>query len=40
MKSWCQPGGEMFAFGGAVMVQDVPEQLKAGKRVLAPIALP
>ena len=30
----------MFAFGGAVMVQDVPEQVKAGKRVLAPIALP
>jgi hypothetical protein len=30
----------MFAFGGAVMVQDVPEQLKAGKRVREPIVFP
>jgi hypothetical protein len=30
----------MFAFGGAMMVQDVPEQLKAGKMVREPMALP
>jgi hypothetical protein len=30
----------MVAFGGAVMVQDVPEQLKAGKRVREPMELP
>jgi hypothetical protein len=30
----------MFAFGGAVMVQDVPEQLKAGKSVREPIVFP
>jgi hypothetical protein len=30
----------MFAFGGAVMLQDVPEHMKAGKRVREPIELP
>ena len=30
----------MFAFGGAVMLQDVPEHTKAGKRVREPIELP
>jgi hypothetical protein len=30
----------MFALGGAMMVQDVPEQLKAGKRVREPMELP
>jgi hypothetical protein len=40
MKSWCHPGGETNAFGGAVMVHVVPEQLKAGNMVRAPIAFP
>jgi hypothetical protein len=30
----------MFALGGAVMVQDVPEQLNAGKSVREPMVLP
>jgi len=40
MKSWCQPGGETPALGGAMMVQVVPTQVNAGKIVLAPIVFP
>ena len=40
MKSWCQPGGETYALGGAVMVHVVPEHEKAGNMVLPPIVLP
>lgn len=40
MKSWCHPGGEIPAFGGAVIVHDVPLHVNAGKSVRAPIAFP
>lgn len=40
MKSRCQPGGDTPALGGAVIVQVVPSQVKAGKIVLAPIVFP
>jgi hypothetical protein len=40
MKSWCQPGGQTNALGGAVIVHVWPEQEKAGKMVLPPIVLP
>lgn len=39
-KSWCQPGGETKAFGGAVTVQLVPAQVNSGNRILLPMALP
>ncbi len=40
-KTWNHPIGQMFAFGGAVMVHDVAEeQLKAGKNVRCPMLLP
>lgn len=39
-QSWCQPGGEMNEFGGAVIVQVVPEQENSGKRTRAPMLLP
>ena len=37
MNSWCQLGGETFAFGGAVMVHVVPAQVNAGKRIRPPL---
>lgn len=40
IKSICQPGGEILALGGAVILQIVPTHLKAGMIVLAPIVLP
>jgi hypothetical protein len=42
MKSWCHPGGETPALGGAVMVQVAVEatQVTAGNMVLAPMVLP
>jgi len=36
----CQPGGECPGPGGAVTVQVVPWQVKAGKMVREPIELP
>lgn len=40
MKSWCQPGGDTFTFGGAVIVQVVPEHENAGNIVRLPIVFP
>lgn len=40
MKSWCHPGGLMFALGGAVIVHVFPAQENAGNIVRAPIAFP
>jgi hypothetical protein len=39
-KSWNHPGGQTFAFGGAVMVQELPLQLKAGNKTRLPKLLP
>jgi len=40
MKSWCHPGGEINALGGAVIVQVFLTQVKAGKRVRLPMLFP
>jgi hypothetical protein len=40
MNSWCHPGGDTRAFGGAVTVQVLPEHENAGKIVRPPIVLP
>src|SRR6266702_120823 len=40
MYSWCHPGGDTLAFGGAVTVQVLPEHEKAGKMVRPPMVLP
>jgi len=40
IKSICHPGGEMPAFGGAVIAQELPAHVNAGKMVLPPIVLP
>lgn len=40
MKSWCQPGGETFALGGAVMKHTFRIQLNSGNITRPPIALP
>ncbi len=39
-NSWCQPGGETFAFGGAVIAQVFDTHMNCGKIVRPPIALP
>ena len=40
MKSWCHEGGDTKEFGGAVIVQVLPLQLKEGKIVCPPIMFP
>ena len=40
IQSWCHPGGETNALGGAVIVQVFPLQENSGKRVRASMALP
>lgn len=40
MNSWCHPGGDTNAFGGAVIVQVLPAHLNAGKSVRLPIVFP
>ena len=40
IQSWCHAGGETPELGGAVIVHEVPEQVKAGNIVRAPKEFP
>ena len=39
-NNWCQPGGEINAFGGALIVHVLPWQVNSGKIVRPPMVLP